>query len=300
MKTIKAICILFATTMMLSCKAQQQTDSLKLPHGKDDNTLLWEISGKGLKKPSYLFGTFHLLCKDDIHVTANLQQAIRNADEVYFEMDLDDPSNTIGAMFYMNMKDKSLKDLYTPAEYDKVAAFFKDSLKMNLNYFGKMKPMMLESLLYPRMMPCKTPSGVEMELMSYAKKQKKEIRGFETIEFQASVFDSIPYDVQAKALLKDIDSTGSAKVYFTKMMNIYISQNTTELTKLMADTAFSDGENNDALLKNRNLNWVKQLDTILKQKNIFMGVGAAHLLGDAGLIALLRKEGYTVVPLLNK
>jgi uncharacterized protein YbaP (TraB family) len=299
MKTIKAICILFAMTLMFSCRAQQP-DSLKLPHNKDDNSLLWEISGKGLKKPSYLFGTFHLLCKDDIHVSANLQQAIKNADEVYFEMDLDDPANTLGAMFYMNMKDKTLKDLYTPAEYDKVAAFFKDSLKMSLNFFGKMKPMMLEALLYPRMMPCKTPSGVEMELMSYAKKQKKEIKGFETMEFQSSVFDSIPYDVQAKALLRDIDSSGSAKVYFTKMMDIYISQNTEGLTKLMADTAFSSGENNDALLKNRNTNWVRQLDTILKQKNIFIGVGAAHLLGDVGLIALLRKEGYTVTPLLNK
>jgi uncharacterized protein YbaP (TraB family) len=299
MKTIKSICIFFFMIGMISCKAQQP-DSLKLPHNKDNNTLLWEISGKGLKKPSYLFGTFHLLCKDDIHVTQNLQQAIKNADEVYFEMDLDDPANTLGAIFFMNMKDKSLKDLYTPAEYNKVATFFKDSLKMDILFFGKMKPMLLESLLYPRMMPCKTPSGVEMELMSYAKKQKKEIKGFETIEFQSSVFDSIPYELQAKALLKDIDSAASAKLYFSKMMNIYISQNTDALTKIMADTSFSEGENDDLLLKNRNENWVKQLDTILKQKNIFIGVGAAHLLGDVGLIALLRKEGYTVTPLNNK
>ena len=299
MKTIKLICIFFSVISMISCKAQQP-DSLKLPHNKDNNTLLWEISGKELKKPSYLFGTFHLLCKDDIHITQNLQQAVKNAEEVYFEMDLDDPTNTLGAMFFMNMKDKSLKDLYTPAEYDKVAAFFKDSLKMNISFFGKMKPMMLEALLYPRMMPCKTPSGVEMELMSYAKKQKKEIKGFETIEFQSSVFDSIPYALQAKALLKDIDSAASAKLYFSKMMNMYISQNTDALEKIMADTSFSEGENDDLLLKNRNQNWVKQLDTILKQKNIFMAVGAAHLLGNNGLIVLLRKEGYTVTPLNNK
>lgn len=299
MKTIKSICIFFFMTGMISCKAQQP-DSLKLPHSKDNNTLLWEISGKGLKKPSYLFGTFHLLCKDDIHITQNLQQAIKNADEVYFEMDLDDPTNTLGAMFFMNMKNKTLKDLYTPAEYDRVATFFKDSLKMKISFFEKMKPMMLEALLYPRMMPCKTPSGVEMELMSYAKKQKKEIKGFETIEFQSSVFDSIPYELQAKALLKDIDSAASAKLYFSKMMNMYTSQNTDALAKIMADTTFSQGENDDLLLKNRNENWVKQLDTILKQKNIFMGVGAAHLLGDVGLIALLRKQGYTVTPLNNK
>lgn len=298
MKTLKPIFFFFAASLMFSCKAQQP-DSLKLPQNKNDNSLLWEISGNGLKKPSYLFGTFHLLCKDDIHIGKNLQQAIKNAEEVYFEMDLDDPQNTLGAMFFMNMKGKNLKELFTPAEYERVQSFFKDSLKMSLSYFGKMKPMMLESLLYPRMMPCKYPSGVEMELMSYAKKQKKEIKGFETIEFQSSVFDSIPYEVQAKALLKDIDSSQQARVYLNKMMNLYVSQNMGELTKFIADTTFSGGENDDMLLKNRNENWVKQLSKILPEKNIFMGVGAAHLLGEIGLIALLRKEGYVVKPLQN-
>jgi uncharacterized protein len=159
---------------------------------------------------------------------------------------------------------------------------------------------MLESLLLPRMMPCKTPSGVEMELMAIAKKEKKEIKGFETIEFQSAVFDSIPYEKQAKALLKDIDSAAKYRVYFNKMVDIYKTQQTDKLLEIINDTTFSEGENNDALLKNRNENWVKQLKTILKQTNIFMGVGAAHLFGRDGLITLLRKEGYTLKAIENK
>ncbi len=281
----------------IGCKGQKAP---KLIASKDNNTLLWEISGNGLKKPSYMFGTFHLLCKDDIKFSANLQTALKNSEEVYFEMDLDDPVNTLGGMFFMNMKNKTLKELYTPEEFTKITKFFKDSLKMSLGFFEKMKPMLLEALLYPRMMPCKTPSGVEMELMTIAKKEKKEIKGFETIQFQSSVFDSIPYDVQAKALLKDIDSTASFKVYFNKMVNIYKNQETEQLAQLMVDTTFSGGENDDILLKNRNENWVKQLKSILKEKNIFMGVGAAHLFGKDGLIVLLRKEGYTIRGIENK
>ncbi len=297
-KLIMKIFYLLATVFLFqSCSAQPQT---KLAQSKDDNTLLWEISGNGLKKPSYMFGTFHILCKDDIKFSNNLQTALKESNEVYFEMDLDDPKNTLGGMFFMNMKNKTLKDLYTPAELEKVSKFFKDSLKMNLSFFNKMKPMMLEAMLYPRMMPCKTPSGVEMELMTIAKKEKKEIKGFETIEFQSSVFDSIPYEVQAKALLKDIDSTEKYKVYFNKMVNIYKNQETGKLAQLMADTTFSGGENDDVLLKNRNENWVKQLKTILKESNIFMGVGAAHLFGKDGLIVLLRKEGYSVKAIENK
>jgi uncharacterized protein len=171
---------------------------------------------------------------------------------------------------------------------------------MNISFFSKMKPMMLEAMLYPRMMPCKTPSGVEMELMAIAAKQKKEIKGFETIEFQAGIFDSIPYETQAKSLLKDIDSAVSYKVYFNKMVNVYKNQETDKLVEIITDTTFSEGENNDALLKNRNENWVKQLKTILVKNNIFMGVGAAHLFGKDGLITLLRKEGYTIKAIDNK
>ena len=281
-----------------SCMAQKITG---IPVNKDNNTLLWEISGKGLKKPSYLFGTFHLLCKEDIYFSQNLQQAINNTQEVYFEMDLDDPATVLGGMFFMKMKNgKNLKEIYTKQEYDKVSTFFSDSLKMNLNAFSNIKPMLLEALLYPFMMPCKNPSGVEIELMKIAKKQKKEICGFETIEFQSSVLDSIPYEVQAKALLKDIDSTEKFKFYLNKMVNVYKLQQTDKLTEMISDTAFSGGENDDIFLKNRNLNWIRQLNKILREKNIFIGVGAAHLFGKAGLIMLLTHEGYSVRPLQNE
>ena len=295
---MKLLIYLFSTVFVIqSCSSQKIT---KLAANKDNNTLLWEISGNHLKQPSYMFGTFHILCKDDIQFSANLQAALRASQEVYFEMDLDDPKNTLGAMFFMNMKDKTLKDLYTAEELQKVSAFFKDSLKMNLNYFSKMKPMMLSAMLYPRMMQCKTPSGVELELMGIAKKEKKEILGFETIEFQSSVFDSIPYSVQAKDLLKSIDSMDKYKVYFNKMVKSYKAQQTDSLIEIVNDKSFEEGENNDVLLKNRNINWVKQLKTILPKNNIFIAVGAAHLFGRNGLIDLLRRAGYSVKGIENK
>lgn len=293
------LCYLILSVLVLqSCNAQKP---LSLPLNKDDNSLLWEVSGGNAKKPSYLFGTFHLLCKDDIHLSGNLKKALAASDEVYFEMDLDDPATVLGGMFFMNMKNgKTLKDLYDEKDYMRVSRFFSDSLKMNIALFNKMKPMMLEALLYPRMMPCKSPSGVEMEVMAIAKNLKKEIKGFETIEFQSSIFDSIPYAVQASALLKDIDSAANYRIYFNRMVNIYTSQRTDSLLKLISDTSFAGaGENEDVLLKNRNADWVKQINTIVPKKSIFMGVGAAHLLGENGLIAMLRKRGYKVRPIEN-
>ena len=50
----------------------------KNDYNKDNNSLLWEISGKDIKEPSYLFGTFHLMCKEDIHFSENLSKAFAN------------------------------------------------------------------------------------------------------------------------------------------------------------------------------------------------------------------------------
>jgi uncharacterized protein YbaP (TraB family) len=295
---MKLIQIILPALLFHSCLAQPAE---KIQSSTDNNTLLWEISGKGLDKPSYLFGTFHLMCKEDIKFSKALMQALKNAEEVYFEMDLDDPSNTLGALLFMNMKNgKTLKDLYSDTEYDRLKEYFEDSLGTPLAMLSRMKPNFLEALLYPKMMPCKTMSGVEEELMLLAKDQKKEIKGFETIAFQASVFDSIPYEKQAKDLLKTIDSIGEYQRSFDTMLLVYKNQQLSEIENLFNKTEFGMEDNRDVLLDNRNKNWVGQLNNILPKKNIFMAVGAGHLVGEKGLIELLKKEGYTLRPLLNK
>jgi len=281
------------------CKAQQK-NSAKIQ--TDNNTLLWQVTGKDLKKPSYLFGTFHLLCKDDIKFSEQLKKSLVSADEIYMEMDLDDPSTMLSGLLYMNMKDgKKLKSLYTPEEYTKVENYFKDSLGMPMMLFQSMKPYFLVAMLYPKMMNCKTASGVEQELMKIAKDNKKEIKGLETMQFQASVFDSIPYEWQAKELLKNIDSFSIYKKEFDTMMLEYKNQKLSAMEKLLAKSEFgSDKKYEEILLTKRNINWVGQLKSIMKKESVFVAVGAGHLVGEKGLINLLKREGYTVEPLHNK
>ena len=295
MKLFYLLCSLF---LLQSCIAQPVE---KIPSNADNNTLLWEISGNQLQQPSYLFGTFHLMCKEDIHFSAGLQKAMKNASEIYFEMDLDDPSNTLGAMLFMNMKEgKSLKELYSPEEYKRLETFFNDSLNVSLKSMQKMKPSLIESLMYPKLMPCKNLSGVEMELLKIAAEQKKEVKGFETIQLQSAVFDSIPYPTQAKELLKTIDSFNVYRKSFDSLLTVYKTQQLSGIEKLFTSSEFSMEENRELMLDGRNKNWVEQLKKILPQKNIFMAVGAGHLVGENGVISLLRKAGYTLRPLLNK
>jgi uncharacterized protein len=216
-------------------------------------------------------------------------------------MDMDDPSILLSGLLFMSMKNgKKLKDLYTAEEYKKVEGYFRDSLNMPMMMMQNIKPYFLVAMLYPKMMNCKTASGVEEELMKLAKENKKEIKGLETMQLQASVFDSIPYEWQAKELLKSIDSFPLYKKEFDTMVMEYKNQQLSSMEKLLSKSEFGGEKFNDILLVNRNRNWVSQLKNIMNKQSVFVAVGAGHLVGEKGLLSLLRKEGYTVEPLLNK
>ena len=297
---MKIVIIIFSCCIFFTgCKSQPKQSSAKKKN--DDNTLLWQVSGKDLKNPSYLFGTFHLLCKDDIKFSEQLKNVLQSSDEVYMEMDMDDPATMLGGLLYMNMKGgKKLKDLYTAAEYMKIENYFSDSVGIPLMMMQSIKPYFLVAMLYPKMINCKTASGVEEELVKIAKENKKEIKGLETIQFQSSVFDSIPYEWQAKELLKNIDSFSFYKKEFDTMMLKYKDQQLSAMENLLSKSEFGSDKYEDILLTKRNINWVSQLKSLMKKESLFVAVGAGHLVGEKGLINLLRKEGYTVEPLMNK
>lgn len=297
---MKQAAILFFIVLLMKA-AFAQKKPLPQKAAQAGNTLLWQVSGRGLKKPSYLFGTFHIMCKKDMPVGKTVHNAVAAVNSVYMEMDMDDPKIMLGGMKYVYMKDgKKLKDFFVPEEYSRLEKFFKDSIGIPLALMQTMKPLTLEALVYTYMMDCETPSGVEAEIQKIAKKNKKEIYGFETMEFQGSVFDSIPYEVQAKNLLQITDSLEQFRSYFNATMQVYKKQLLDSLDQLSKQYDFGEEKNMDLLLYKRNINWVNQLNRILKKQSVFIAVGAGHLPGEKGLIGLLRKEGYSVTPLWNK
>ena len=84
------------------------------------------------------------------------------------------------------------------------------------------------------------------------------------------------------------------------MLAAYNNQRLDEIEKIVNTPEFGVEDNQDILLDNRNKNWIGKLKKLLPEKSLFIAVGAGHLIGEKGLIALLRKEGYTLTPLLNR
>jgi len=307
---VMAICI-----SIVSCAQKQKTKTSSTQPAADkpitaapnNNTLLWKISGNGLEKPSYLFGTIHLLCADDAVLSDNMKKAIGAADEVYFEVDMDNLLDMFGAFTKMKMKgDTTLHELLTEEEYTRVKNYFeeKGGNMIPFSMLEKYKPILAASLLESGSLPCEQTAVMEQVIMQHAKENDKKIKGLETMAFQAGILDSIPYKLQAKQLLEYIDEAGKKKGgEDNELAEMWKAYNDQDLKKLEDLTIKGDiGINNytDLLLYRRNSNWVTKLKTLLPGKSLVVAVGAGHLPGEKGVINLLRKAGYTLTPVENK
>lgn len=268
-----------------------------------ENTLLWRITGKGLSAPSYLFGTIHMICGDDIQLSDSLRTAIRRSDRVYLELDMDNLFELMGAVSKMKMNgDTTLADLLKPDEYQKVKKFFTEkSTLLPFHLLETYKPMLAASTLMQTAMECEDAVAMEQLVMKEAKKQDKQIKGLETMTFQMSIFDSIPYKLQAQHLLQYVENYGNEQENkeYQELVNAYRNQ---ELVKLEEMTRKDDAgmeRFTEILLYNRNADWVNKLEGLLTAQSLVVAVGAGHLPGDRGVINLLRKKGYRVEPVRN-
>jgi uncharacterized protein len=270
-----------------------------------NNTLLWRISGRNLAKPSYLFGTIHLLCANDIDLSETLKKAINETDKVYLELDMDNLFEMMQAVQKMKMRnDTTLSDLLSESDYKKVKTFFasKSSI-IPFSILETYKPMLAASMIMQTSTECDNAVSMEQIIMQEAKENKKEIKGMETMAYQLSIFDSIPYEVQAKQLLafiSDNDTEDKASKEYDEMASAYRNQDLSKLEALINKEELGIGNFADLLLYNRNKNWVISMDKIFANNSAVIAVGAGHLPGEKGVINLLKKAGYKVEPMENK
>lgn len=260
-----------------------------------ENSLLWEISGNGLDKPSYLYGTIHIICKKDFFVSDKLKKKFAATDKLYLEVDMDDPAMNMKMLQLSVLKGKKLSDFFSGSDYTKLNDFFRDTIKMPLTFLATMKPFVLFSIITLKMLPCKDQKSYEMAFVEMAKEQHKEVLGLETVEDQMKIFDDLPDSVQAQMVMRYVNEFNLQKEDFSKMVAEYKKQNLDSLFKQVTSSPDIMGSEN-VLLYDRNARWVPRMENAMKESPAFFAVGAGHLAGDKGVINLLRQQGYTVKP----
>ena len=262
-----------------------------------EKTLLWEISGKDTREPSYLYGTIHLMCPQDLKVDQVVKDKFNATKELFLEIKTDDPNMMMEMMSGLKMKDSStLKGMMGKTNFDSVSNLFQKSTGIPLEMLNTAKPILVISMVYPSLLGC-TPDSWEKTFENLAKERSMPLKGLEKLSDQMKVLESIPYKLQADMLLKMMYNLDSAKNTFLTMLDIYKAKDLPGLYAMTTSDA-DFGQYEGAMLVDRNRSWIPVIKEQAKKTPTFFACGAAHLGGKDGLISLLRREGYTVKPVM--
>ncbi len=269
------------------------------------NSLLWEVSGNGLKQPSYLFGTFHLLNDSYLNTVPEVKQSFDKSKGVVVETELDS-SRLAELAPKMVMTDNKISNLISAEDFALVDAEVKQAMGYELKMLDQMKPMSLLMLLsvteYQKAEVLKqyTGSALDAYFANQGRKDGKKITRLETMEQQFDLlYNQHSVEKQAVQLVGYVRDKETSLKVSDQITKLYFDKN---LSKMWDESeafnkVFFGDEDMAYMVDDRNKNWMKQLPGLMKEQSTFVAVGALHLPGPNGLIVLLQRAGYTVKPL---
>lgn len=268
-----------------------------------EKSLFWEISGNGLKDKSYIYGTMHTGDERVYAFKPQMEKAFKKADILALELNMDSV-NQMAVMSKLLMDDdKTLTDLLSEEDYSLIETYFKDSLSQSIAMYNRMQPIFTSSIIGTKDLGNQKGEALDMYFFKEAKSQKKTVRGLEKMDEQVGAFNSIPYDAQAKTLLKSVqkayETNRDSTDEMDQMMNYYIAGDLEKLAALTDEVDKDDPELSklftEVFLTKRNHNMADRSVPLMREGSTFIAVGAAHLGGKEGVIQLLRDKGYKVV-----
>lgn len=281
--------------------------------------LLYKISGKGLRKPSYIIGTYHLAPVSFVDSIPGLRSALAESEQVYGEIetaDMTSPENIAKMQQAMMLPEgKTLTELLTPEQMQKLNATMKELLGVDMSnpmvaqQMNKMLPQALVTQLTV-IMYLKKHSGFNPTqsfddyFQQQAVAQGKPVGGFETMDFQLqALFGSISIERQIELLMCFLNNREWEESQVDNIVEAFFAQDLNRIEAAMDEkqdnSCDATDEENDLLIYGRNATWLKKMPEIMQQKSTFFAVGAAHLVGERGVLAGLRNAGYLVEGVKN-
>jgi uncharacterized protein len=292
----KTISVLFAILLFLLCInvfAQQQSK------GNDRKHPLWKISSK--TNTVYLLGSVHVLKQDAYPLDESIEKAYENSPRLFFEINFDQVDEqkiqqlTMAKGAYYD--GRTLKEVLSKQTYKLVKKRLA-SQGLDIEKFERFKPWLLALSIEVSEMqrlgfdPSK---GVDKYFYEKAKKDKKEIDGFETAEYQLNLLGDMPAEMQEAILLKIMEDIDDVQKDVNVIIEAWKSGNVEALDTVLLKSFESFPDMYQKLVADRNKNWMPKIESLIGQKeNVMIIIGAAHLVGKDGILAALKQKGYLV------
>ena len=273
--------------------------------------LLWKVSGNGLGRPSYIMGTYHFAPATMMEKIPGMAQAFEGCDVVVGEIDKEEMMNSETqmkmGMAMMAPPDSTLDKLFSREDYaivEKVFDKYFGSMGVKLSQMNMLKPsaisMQMQAMQAVKYFPNFNENElIDMAVQTRANEMGRPSIGLETIEEQTAMLFDAPLTEQAEDLLDACKKDDYFMVQSSALVEAYMAQDLAKIESIMTDPEMGgdDAEAMDALIYDRNRNWVEKLVKMMPERAALVCVGAGHLPGDQGLLQLLRDRGYTVEPM---
>ncbi|MFM6924468.1 MAG: TraB/GumN family protein, partial [Ferruginibacter sp.] len=262
-------------------------------------SLLWEITGNGLSKPSYLFGTMHVSSKMVFHLSDSFYMALKSVDAVALELN---PEVWQGEMVSMNrIKENYAEFVKAPrGDYLTENSFRIPKYENVLKAAMSSEPTVVNSLLYrsyKEKEDFEEDTFLDLYIYQTGKKLGKRGTGVEDYVETEKIVMQAYADMAKEKKQKSFDPDGESRYdIFEKTQDAYRRGDLDLMDSLDRKMDRSEAFTEKFLFK-RNEIQANSIDTIIKKSSLFVGVGAAHLPGQRGVIELLRKKGYTLRPI---
>ncbi len=291
-KTISVLSAILLFLLCINVFAQQSK-------GSDRKHPLWKISSE--TNTVYLLGSVHLLKQDAYPLDKSIEKAYEDSPRLFFEINLD----KVDAQKLQQIivakgsyhEGRTLKDDLSKQTYELTKKRLADK-GLDLEQFERLKPWLLAMTVEVselQRLGFDQSQGVDKYFYEKTKKDKKNIDGFETAEYQLNLLSDMPAGMQEAMLLQTMKDIDDIQKEFNVIIEAWKSGNAEALDTVLLKSFQAFPDVYQRLITDRNKNWIPKIESLIGQKeNAMIILGAAHLVGKGGILAALKHKGYHV------
>jgi len=262
-------------------------------------SVLWEVTGNGLEKPSYLMGTLKFIGAKEFFIPKEVPQKMNQCKQFAIEDQVDHKAQMELNKAVHLPKGQTLSTVLSPNEYNQLLSFVNQQFHLSKVKFekdlGKLSPLAL-SINMTRMGLGESVKYYDIELLLLAKEKKLKTYSLEGIDREAESLKTFPMDEQKEALNFTITNFKDQMDEFHELEAAFIANDLDKIFSLDHHPTESNPDFIQVFYTARNNEWLPRLEKMMKDQPSFISVGVAHLKGDGGLLNLLEGKGYTLKP----
>ncbi len=275
------------------CEVLQQFENVKPVAGIYDSGLLWQVSKVGVPS-SYVFGTIHVSDESIVNLPEQVSDALIRAETFAMEVVPEAAEIMVIASLMYFADGQKLSDLVSRPLFAEVVRLL-SAYHLPEDSVALMKPW---AAFLTMSYPPEFRQVLDMQLLETARQNGARLVGLESLQEQIDIFDKMALDKQLKLLSDTACHYDIVESGFEKMKSLYLAGDLAGLYAYSQRYSLSDddlyNELIQELLVERNYIMAERMQAVLQDGNAFIAIGAMHLPGEEGVLALLAKNNYDI------